>query len=148
MRTVNLFFCLVLIFASCAKKENKENNATSHQFSKSINDSTRNYTSSKDITLSINKSTWYTEKINGFGNIYLELSGTTNADKLLMETYGDGLIGYANLDLNANNFNSGKIQISFTHAPTNDFISESTIIKAYKGMDSLIVTIASGQLKY
>lgn len=49
-----------------------------------------------------------------------------------METYGDGLIGYANLDLNANSFNSGKIQISFTHAPTNDFISESTIIKAYR----------------
>ncbi len=146
MKTSFLLFWFILVFTSCSKKDD---NVVSNDLTRCSNDSIRNYVNSKGIMLQIKKSIWYTEKINGFGNVNLEIIGSTNAERLTVQTFGDGLISDVNVVLDSkNNFSSEKIGISFTHDSTVDYITQGTIIKAYKGSDTLYVTIQSGRMKY
>ena len=142
MRTIILFLSFTLVFVSCKKDDNT--------------DSTKVYTDSKGTSISLTDSKWFTTKSgnsdNGFGNVNLSISGTTNVDKVTIETYGDGLKGDFDLVLDSKkNFKKDSIGISFTHysgtLPTNEFES-STKIKAIKGSDTLVVTLNSGKLKY
>jgi hypothetical protein len=142
MRTIILFMSFSLVFASCKKDDNT--------------DSTKVYNDLKGTSISLTNSKWFTTKSgntdNGFGNVNLSISGTTNADKVTIETYGDGLISDLDLVLDSKkNFNKDTIVISFTHfsgaLPTDEF-ERSTKLKAIKGSDTLIVNLNSGKLKY
>ena len=86
-----------------------------------------------------------------FGNIILSISGTTNADIVTIESYGDGDISEAPLLLDSNNNFIDTIGISFTYfgstIPTGEFESR-TKIKAIKGNDTLVVTLNSGKLTF
>lgn len=142
MRIIILFLSFTLVFTSCERDDNA--------------DSIKVYTDSKGTSISLANSKWFTTKsgdsYNGFGNVNLSISGITNADKVTIETYGDGLRGNLELVLDSKkNFNTDTIMVSFTHFSgtlPNDAFERSSILKAIKGKDTLIVTLNSGKLKY
>lgn len=155
MRVGILFIGLILAFGYCSKKED---NNVPPDFTVTCNDSARIYSDLKGTVLCMTNPLWYTNikwittNINGFGTVNLVISGATNADKVTVKTYGDGLIGDFPLDLDSKkSFNKDTVVISFTHfssaPPTTEF-EFSTNIKAYKGSDTLVVTFYSGKLKY
>jgi hypothetical protein len=142
MRTIILFMSFTLVFASCKKDDNPDS-------SKVNNDLTK-----PSISLTYTK--WFTTTFvypnNSFGCVFLSIAGSTNADKVTIETYGDGVIGDLDLILDSHkNFKNDSIGISFMHysgtLPTDEFES-STIIKAIKGSETLVVKLNSGKLKY
>jgi len=78
---------------------------------------------------------WYTttEKIGDltFGNVHLQISGFTTGDKVTVMTYGDGVIGEYELDLNQDKTFSEDIIIQFTHEADNIARKYSTVLTAY-----------------
>jgi hypothetical protein len=124
MRTNIFFICLIIVFASCSKKD--------------------------DATLRITNSQWYlTKNIYGGGEVNLKILGSTNGDKVTIRTYGDGVVSDENAELDSKkNFNKD-IVISFTETsvPSGEF-EVSTKVMAYKGTDTLVVPLNSGKLKY
>jgi hypothetical protein len=131
-----------MVFASCKKDDNT--------------DSTKVYNDSKGTTISITNSQWFTttkgNSSSSIGYVNLLLSGSTNADKVTVRTFGDGIINDEDVVLDSKRtFNKDTIGISFMHYssnPPSDEFESSTIIKAYKGTDTLVITLNSGKLKY
>ena len=142
MKSLILSIGVALLLMSCEKDDN-------------IN-SAQVFNNTKGTTLSITNSKWYTTKTgnkgNTFGAVNLSIAGSTNADKIEIVTYGDGLIGEQTLTLDSEkNFKKDTIVISFLHfsdsIPTTEFES-TTKIYAYKGLDTLIVNLKSCKLHY
>jgi len=79
-------------------------------------------------------------------------SSSTNADKVTVRTYGDGVITDQNIVLDSKkSFNRDTVTVSFTHfsgVPPSGEFERNTIVKAIKGTDTLIVILNSGKLKY
>jgi hypothetical protein len=117
---------VIIGFASCSKYEDKA------------------------TALDITNSQWYLTRNNyGGGMVNLKLSGSTNSDKVTIRTFGDGVVSDENVELDSKkNFNKD-IVISFTatSVPGGEF-EASTKVMAYKGSDTLVVTLNSGKLKY
>ena len=133
MKILILFLFIGFAFASCKKAEDNS-----------------------PPNISVTSSNWFTTTSGNltdglFGNVFLSISGTTNADILTIESYGDGDINETPLLLDSNNNFNDTIGISFTFfgstVPTGEFES-STKIKAIKGNDTLVVTLNSGKLKF
>ena len=102
-----------------------------------------------DATLSITTSQWYlTRDIYGDGFVNLKVLGSTNGDKVMILTSGDGVLYWERVDLDSKkNFNTD-IGIGFFHeVPTAEF-EMSTRVMAIKGSDTLSVPLNSGKLKY
>ncbi len=102
-----------------------------------------------DTTLSITTSQWYlTRDIYGDGFVNLKVLGSTNGDKVMILTSGDGVLYWEKVDLDSQkNFNTD-IGIAFFHeVPTTEF-EMSTRVMAIKGSDTLSVPLNSGKLKY
>ena len=78
---------------------------------------------------------WYTttEKIGDltFGNVHLQISGSTTGNKVTVITYGDGVIGEYELDLNQDKTFSGDIIIQFTHEADNIARKYHTVLTDY-----------------
>ena len=95
---------------------------------------------------------WYTtnKPIDSltFGYVHLNLSGSTTGDKVTVITYGDGLIGELELDLDQDNKFSQDIVIKFTHAADNIPQKYSTVLTAYKGYYSTKINLESEELAY
>ena len=120
-----IFLLVVIGFASCSKRE--------------------------DANLNITNSQWYLTRntIVPAGTVNLKVAGSTNGDKVTVRTNGDGVIFDENVELDSKkNFNKD-IVISFfaTSVPSGEF-EVSTKVMAYKGSDTLVVTLNSGKLKY
>lgn len=82
-----------------------------------------------------------------FGYTELTLSGTTNADKLSVDTFGDGVKSeYAIASANGH-FND-KVVIEFTHAADSTVFTASTALHAYKNNQVIDIPINSPNLKY
>lgn len=99
------------------------------------------------------KTTWFTTALNSFGTVKVVISGSTNADKLTVETYGDGIIGVKDVILDSKkNFANDTTEISFTHFASsgvpNGLFQSTTKIRAIKGTDTLVQTVKSGLLSY
>ena len=92
------------------------------------------------------------DSISGYGGVNLSIAGTTNADKVLVQTHGDGLIGFDELILDSNkNFKQDSIGISFNYFSEGKITTTFemiTDILAIKGDDTLVATLKSGLLKY
>jgi len=149
MKSILPFICFIMAVVSCSTKDEAFTD-----FTKNTNDSTRVYTTVKGTTLSITNSVWFTTTTNSnsFGQVNLALSGTTNADKVTVMTYGDGIPGEKVIKLDVlKAFAKDTTVISFTHfsgtIPATEF-ETSTIIKVYKGLDTLKITLHSGKLRY
>ncbi len=95
---------------------------------------------------------WYTttEQIGDltFGYVYLDLSGSTNGDRVTVITYGDGVIDELELDLDQDKKFSQDIVIRFTHAADNVPRRYSTVLTAYKGSSTTSTSLESEELTY
>jgi hypothetical protein len=122
-----IFLFVIIAFASCSKNEDHS-----------------------PATLNITNSQWYLTRTNyGGGMVNLKIEGSTNGDKVTIRTHGDGVNSDENVELDSRkNFNKDVV-ISFTatSVPSSEF-EVSTKVMAYKGADTLIVTLNSGKLKY
>ena len=102
--------------------------------------------------LSLSYVEWYTttEEIGNmvFGNVHLNLSGSTTGDKVTVITYGDGVIDELELDLDQDKKFSQDIVIKFTHAADNVPRKYSTVLTAYKGSNTTKVSLESEELTY
>ena len=150
MKCTVLLLGFVLALVSCSNKEDHE--LTTDYWNK--NDSIRVVTASDGTFLKITKSTWFTTTTNSnsFGQVNLAITGSTNADRVTVLTSGDGVIDEQNILLDTEkNFKQDTIGISFTHftgtPPTTEF-ERSTVVKAYKGADTLTIKLNSGKLRY
>lgn len=145
MKKSILTVCLLVFLFSCSKED--DNIVVSNPIS--IDNSIRNYSNDNGTTLQLTNSTWYTQKLNNFGYVNLIISGSTNADKVIVMTIGDGLIGESDVLLDSNKkFISDTTGISFTTVPSVDLFEQSTKLKAIKGEDTLVVTLKSGNITY
>lgn len=150
MKSLLLSGCLILAFVSCTNNDNN----LSTVLTRNTMDSTQVFADSRGTSLTITNSTWFTTTTDSksFGQINLAISGSTNADRVTVLTRGDGLIGEQNILLNTDkSFKKDTVTISFAHfsgtVPTTD-METSTVIKAYRGLDTLSITLQSGKLKY
>jgi hypothetical protein len=108
------------------------------------------------VNVKLTNITWFTtsHKYNDslyFGNIYLKMEGNTNADKILIKTFGDGHIDWQDVNFNTKTDFKDSIGISFTHFEKSPFGTEmnsSTVLIAIKDKDSLFVNLNSGKLIY
>ncbi len=102
----------------------------------------------KGVYVMLDNSQWYLTRQGNGGSVSVKLNGTTNADKVTIVTVGDGLAGEYSLPLSGGKFN-GDVGISFTatSVPAGVF-HESTVLKAYKGKDTLKLALNSGNLQY
>jgi len=97
------------------------------------------------VFLNLTKENWITSKNGEFRNTKVILSGTTNADKLTVETYGDGVLDQHPIVLDSKkSFSNDTVAISFQYLGTNPYdstITVSTKVRAYKGSDTLVIDI-------
>ena len=102
--------------------------------------------------LSLSYVEWYTttEEIGEltFGYVHLDLSGSTNGDRVTVITYGDGVIDELELDLDQDKKFSQDIVIRFTHAADNVPRRYSTVLTAYKGSSTTSISLESEELTY
>ena len=95
---------------------------------------------------------WYTTtEVIGeltFGYVHLDLSGSTNGDRVTVITYGDGVIDELELDLDQDKKFSQDIVIRFTHAADNVPRRYSTVLTAYKGSSTTSISLESEELTY
>jgi len=102
--------------------------------------------------LSLSYVEWYTttEVIGNltFGDVHLNLSGSTTGDKVTVITYGDGIIDELELDLDQDKKFSKDIVIKFTHAADNIPRKYSTVLTAYKGSNTTKISLESEELTY
>jgi len=112
--------------------------------------------SDKVVKVSFTNTIWYTKvnKYNDslwFGNINLKIAGSTNVDKVLIKTFGDGEISFADLSINTLKEFNQDIGISFSIfdlSPSGKEVTSGTVLKAIKDTDTLLVELNSGILKY
>ena len=102
--------------------------------------------------LSLSYVEWYTttEEIGEltFGYAYLNLSGSTTGDKVIVISYGDGVIGEIELDLDQDKRFAQDVMIQFTHAADNVPRKYSTVLTAYKGSYTTSISLESEELTY
>ena len=149
MKCSVLLLGFVLALVSCSTKEDHE----LYTDYWNPTDSTRVVTNSDGTFLKITKSTWFTTtNSNSFGQVNLAITGSTNADRVTIQTCGDGLINEQNILLDTQkNFKQDTVAISFTHftgTPPTTLFERSTVVKAYKGADTLTIKQNSGKLRY
>lgn len=99
--------------------------------------------------LILSNSNWYTAKDNfGFGTVSVKFSGVTNADKLTIATFGDGVSAEQPVTLSGKKFDQDDV-ILFTHAAASaGQFDTATKLKAYRGKNVLEIPISSGTLQY
>jgi len=151
MRFEILVSCIILAFASCSTCNSTD---LSVAFTRNENDSVRIYKDSKGTIITITNSLWFTTTTNSksFGLVNLAITGSSNADRVTVLTSGDGVLSEQDILLETDkSFKPDTVGISFSHfsgAPPATEFERSTVIKAYKGSDTLTVTLKSGKLKY
>ena len=107
-------------------------------------------TKNDDPALKLTREEWYTVRTDYGGSVHLIIEGTTNADRVTVTTYGDGLISDHEIDINLFNHFKADVGISFivTTAPlTGKFVS-NTELKIYKNTNMITMALTSDTLKY
>ncbi len=87
--------------------------------------------------VNITKAEWIAEVIdNGFGEVRLKIEGNTNGELLTIDTYGDGLSGCTEIQLDNNGYFDAEILILFI--PGSDTMPRkySTYINVYEKSES------------
>ena len=118
-----IFLLVIIAFTSCTKRDG--------------------------VNLSFTTSQWYlTRDIYGDGFVNLKILGSTNGEKVMILTSGDGVAYWEKVDLDSEkNFNTDIIIEFFHEVPTGEF-EMSTKLMAYRGNDSIMIPLNSGKMKY
>ena len=108
------------------------------------------YNNDSNITLTITESQWNAIiACDGFGEVHLRIVGSTDASKVTVRTFGDGVVSDYTLNLDSNNNFNEDVIISFTHAPdSNVSFKSNTVITAYKNNKTKEVELSSSDLNY
>ncbi|MBW4888236.1 hypothetical protein KXQ82_00850 [Mucilaginibacter sp. HMF5004] len=137
MKNLTWIICL-LALASCKKNDSADVPIPSNR-----------YSDAKGTWIKVDSTQWYLTRLYNGGMVHVKLNGTTNADKIVIRTSGDGVSNDNLLPLDANKGFSTDVVNSFSvsSVQTGSFVS-STRLVAYRGTDTLTVTLTSGPLKY
>lgn len=100
------------------------------------------------LVLDIYISNWYTTVENGFGNVYLSITGYSNGSRVTVWAFGDGVPSEEEITLDRFNTFQAVVRIAFTHDPGNEPFEYTTTVTAYRGDDSVQIELESGELKY
>lgn len=108
------------------------------------------------IVLDIAECTWVTQLTQSpramVGYVNLVVHGKTNAERLTVRTYGDGLWGDQEVKIKPDGMFTDTIGISFTYfSSPPDFtvpITSRTVIKTYMESTAMDTTVTSGPLYY
>lgn len=153
MKSYILIICFILLFISCSKKD--DNNIDLINNTRILNDSLRFYGDSNSTWLIISKSIWYTELhetedtsgYRAWGEVFLVISGSSNANSVTVRNIGTGLYHEENVLLDKNGyFHDDTTSICsgfYSYPPFHDF-QQATIIKTYGLTDTLIIEFISG----
>lgn len=137
----NIFFCFIvfLVLSSCLKM-NEEG--------------TQEFTSELGTTLQIQSIGWKPIRLGQSstdgGYVNLNLSGSTNANGIKFSRHlQDGTDSDTTVNLFQNNFNVS-VEVSSYDQPSMPIgvFRDSTIIKVYRGTDTIKVLIRSGELSF
>lgn len=133
MKNLTWIICL-LVLASCSKNDSVPADS---------------YSDAKGTWVKVDSVKWYLTKNYNGGDVHVKLSGITNADRIAIRTTGDGLLANNFLTLDPGKIFNADVINSFTatSVPAGSFTS-STKLFAYRGTDTLTVTLTSGPLKY
>lgn len=134
---------ILFAFTACSKDEDSQDPTIDYPNSKV-------YTSANGTMLVLHSAEWYlTKTSNGGGNVCLKIAGLTNADKVTIENYGDGVIDNVDVELDSKKSFTKDTVICFfaTTLPSGEF-EKSTTIKVSRGSDVLTVDLKSGKLKF
>ena len=123
---------------------------------KELKNSTSKNPNSKKIEIKIYQAFWFTktEKLTHaiVGHVNLAIKGKTNAERITIRTFGDGVISDQNLNINPNGLFNDTIEICFNYIspiPDHTITKDSkTILKAYLGTETIDTTFTSGSLQY
>jgi len=114
-----------------------------------VNPGAQKYSDVRGTYITTNAVTWYLTTEGSGGTVHVKLAGVTNAEKITVTTYGDGLNSEIPMTMSGDGSFTEDIPVSFsaTSRATGPF-QESTVLKAYKGSDVFSVTLNSGNLQY
>jgi len=131
-----LILLIAFTFSACSKKNDPTING-------------KKYADARGTYVTVSNADWYLTTQGSGGTVNLKVSGATNADKITITTYGDGLNSDINMSMGSNGQFTQDIPVSFsaTSRSTSTF-QQSTTLKAYRGTDILVVTLNSGNLSY
>jgi len=131
------FIIIALFFTSCKKS------------GESVAPGSQKYSDAKGTYLTTNSVSWYLTKEGSGGTVHVKFAGITNADRITITTYGDGLDSEIPVTLTGSGQFTEDLPVSFsaTSRATSAF-QESVVLKVYKGSDILSVTLNSGNLQY
>lgn len=109
----------------------------------------KKYNDAKGTYIAIDSTRWYLTTLGNGGEVHVKISGSTNADKLVITTYGDGVNMDNNITIGSNRQFIEDTGMSFSvTARQTDTFQENARLTAYKGTDTLKITLASGNLHY
>lgn len=131
---------LVIILSGCRTSKSSEKNRKDKE----------------KIVLDISECTWVTLLTKSpqamVGYVNLVVHGKTNAARLTVRTYGDGLWGDQELKIEPDGKFNDTIGISFTYFSSPPVftvpINSRTVLKAYLGTATMDTTVTSGPLYY
>lgn len=131
-----LILLIAILFAACTKNNDPA-------------PAGKIYNDAKGTYVAVSNASWYLTTQGNGGEVHLKVAGTTNADKLLITAYGDGVQTGVNIAIGANHQFTEDVVMSFsaTSRQTGAF-RENAILTAYKESDTLKATLASGDLHY
>jgi len=109
----------------------------------------KKYSDARGTYIAIDSSRWYLIKLGSGGEVHFKASGTTNADKLVITTSGDGLMTDVNIPVGTDQrFSKDAVMTFSVTARQTDNFQENAVLTAYKGNDTLKVVLPSGNLHY
>jgi hypothetical protein len=101
---------------------------------------------SNELSLGIVTAKWYLVTYDHHTSLMLDIKGITNGDRVTIMTYGDGLPYELDLPLGENKQFNQSVEIAFSYAGYNPPVHFSTVIKAYRGNESIETTLESGNI--
>ena len=109
----------------------------------------KKYSDAKGTYIAIDSARWYLTKEGSGGEVHFKAFGTTNADKLVITTSGDGLQTDINIPIGTGQYFGQDVVMSFSvTARQTDNFQENAVLTAYKGSDTLKAVLPSGNLHY
>ena len=133
-------FTALLFFVSC-KNENGLPAGNSDNGTK--------YSDANGTFVVVSNALWHTAALPNGNTVFLDISGYSNADKVTVAAYGNGTqVDFPISTDNQSLFSTNGIGISVGESSVGIIFKQSTFLKAYRGTDTLKVTLTSGNLEF
>jgi len=105
------------------------------------------YSDTSGTFVAITSISWTIAALADGNTVFLNIAGNTNADEVTVRA-GNSLVDYPISSQNQYLFNVNGLGISIGEYPASMIFQQSTILKAYRGTDTLKVTLTSGNVEF